>query len=110
MIATGSRSIRLVSALFVIFLVACQPQAQGNPRPAGCPSRGDIDATCARAIVREYALRVYPGQKWTKFDARYDEENKKWLAYAEHAPNTPGNYFFLHLSTHGQVLAVQPGQ
>ena len=48
--------------------------------------------------------------KWVKFEAKYDPRLQQWFASAEHAPNTPGNYFILYLSPRGEIMKVQGGE
>lgn len=78
--------------------------------PPACVETTPIDETCAKEIVRSYVASRYPAQTWIKFEAKYDEQDQVWVAYAEHAPDTPGNWIALHLSRDGKVLRMTPGQ
>ena len=109
MTAIVSRTLATVGMF--LLLSACDSKSPSiAERPPVCPQDGPIDERCAIEIVRAYAMKEYPQMTWVKFEAKYDPSLQQWFASAEHAPNTPGNYFILYLSPQGQVVKVQGGQ
>lgn len=109
MIAIVSRAC-LMTGICSVLLSGCDQAPYIAARPSGCAQGGPIDETCATEIVRAYALKEYPQLRWVKFEAKYDPTLQQWFASAEHAPNTPGNYFILYLSPQGEVVKVQGGE
>ena len=101
------------AAVFLLSLVACGPetnQASGNnPSCAELSAKRSINEQCAIEIAKaEVAKR---GQvSYSRFSARFDEDEKLWVVIAIREPEMPGAHVYVDVGTDGRIHGYTLGQ